>query len=194
MARRAIAALEPCAATDSPRPGDLWLLVLACQKAGEKEKAKGALEKATKCKERTGTTWQERQASTLWLGSFTDSDPTDGPWKVVVNWGDGSPNSTFTRSTTGSLGTLGHTYLSTGHGVPGLPDFMREPGIVHRPTFKLISLQVACSTSLVRVAVRMQSSSALAATPSRWRSSPMNAGRSPCCSKTSLNASGLKRR
>jgi hypothetical protein len=64
------------------------------------------------------------QATTLWLGSFTDSDPTDGPWKVVVNWGDGSPTSTFTKSTTGSLGTLAHTYLTTGHGVPGLPDFM----------------------------------------------------------------------
>jgi WD40 repeat protein/tetratricopeptide (TPR) repeat protein len=63
---RAIAALELCAAADSPRPGDLWLLVLACQKAGEKEKVKSALEKATKRKERTGTIWQERQAATLW--------------------------------------------------------------------------------------------------------------------------------
>jgi WD40 repeat protein/tetratricopeptide (TPR) repeat protein len=63
---RAIGALEPCAAADSPRPGDLWLLALACQKAGEKEKARAAMEKAAKLKERAGTTWQERQASTLW--------------------------------------------------------------------------------------------------------------------------------
>jgi PKD domain-containing protein/K319-like protein len=47
------------------------------------------------------------------VGSLTDSDG-DGPWSVVVDWGDGSPQSSFTASTTGSLGSQAHTYADNG--------------------------------------------------------------------------------
>jgi hypothetical protein len=43
------------------------------------------------------------------LGSFSDSDG-GGPWLVDVNWGDGTPDTTFNVSATGSLGTQTHTY------------------------------------------------------------------------------------
>ncbi len=46
------------------------------------------------------------------LGSFID--PIGSPWTVDVNWGDGTPDSTFTVSTAGSLGTLSHTYGEEG--------------------------------------------------------------------------------
>jgi WD40 repeat protein/tetratricopeptide (TPR) repeat protein len=65
QAARAVEVLAPCAAVEHPRRGDLWLMVLALQKAGEKEKAKTALEKAAKAKEQAGTSWQERQAQRL---------------------------------------------------------------------------------------------------------------------------------
>ena len=42
-------------------------------------------------------------------GSFTDPG-ADSPWKVTVNWGDGSGNSTFNTSAKGALGTRSHTY------------------------------------------------------------------------------------
>jgi hypothetical protein len=43
------------------------------------------------------------------LGSFTD--PDGGPWDVVVNWGDGSTDTTINDFTpAGSLGTASHTY------------------------------------------------------------------------------------
>ena len=38
----------------------------------------------------------------------------DGPWTVNVNWGDGSPHTTFTRATQGTLGTQTHTYADNG--------------------------------------------------------------------------------
>jgi tetratricopeptide (TPR) repeat protein len=66
QAARAAEVLESCARVDRPRPGDLWLLGLAYQKAGNKEKAKAALDRAAKTKEQPGSSWQERQASKLW--------------------------------------------------------------------------------------------------------------------------------
>src|SRR5207248_776081 len=47
------------------------------------------------------------------LGSFTDAGVNDGPWSVDVNWNDGS-HSTFTATTLGALGTVGHTYPDSG--------------------------------------------------------------------------------
>jgi hypothetical protein len=45
------------------------------------------------------------------LGSFADANATaTSSWNVDVNWGDGSPHSTFTATAQGSLGTLSHTY------------------------------------------------------------------------------------
>ncbi len=46
------------------------------------------------------------------LGSFVD--PDDGPWNVTVNWGDASPNTTFSAAAPGSLGTQNHTYAENG--------------------------------------------------------------------------------
>jgi PKD repeat protein len=46
------------------------------------------------------------------LGSFTD--PDGGPWSVDVNWGDMGPHTTFTTTTTGSLGTRTHTFGEEG--------------------------------------------------------------------------------
>jgi hypothetical protein len=52
------------------------------------------------------------QATSIQLGSFTDSGTGDGPWTVDVNWGDGTADSKFTRAATGSLGSLTHTYAN----------------------------------------------------------------------------------
>src|SRR5262249_26154402 len=44
------------------------------------------------------------------LGSFSDPGVNDGPWAVDVNWGDGSPHTTFNTSTQGTLTAQTHTY------------------------------------------------------------------------------------
>lgn len=49
----------------------------------------------------------EQLEALLDLGSFTDPG-TDGPWDVLVEWGDGTTDA-FT-SATGSLGSLAHTW------------------------------------------------------------------------------------
>lgn len=54
----------------------------------------------------------EGSPQTFNLGSFID--PSTGPWTVDVNWGDGTPDSTFNVTTAGSLGTLNHTYGEEG--------------------------------------------------------------------------------
>jgi hypothetical protein len=47
------------------------------------------------------------------LGSF--SDPEGGPWSVVVNWDDGSPDSTLPElNSEGSLGTQSHVFAEEG--------------------------------------------------------------------------------
>jgi PKD repeat protein len=48
------------------------------------------------------------------LGSFSDLGANDGPWAADVNWGDGSPHSTFTNASQGSLGSQSHTYADNG--------------------------------------------------------------------------------
>ena len=47
------------------------------------------------------------------LGNFTDA--AVAPYSVTVNWGDGSPTTTFDINTAGSLGTLSHTYAEEGN-------------------------------------------------------------------------------
>ena len=54
-------------------------------------------------------TANEGAATTFTLGSFSDPGP-DSPWAVEVNWGDGTVDSTFNASSTGSLGSAHHTY------------------------------------------------------------------------------------
>lgn len=46
------------------------------------------------------------------LGSFSDPDGVE--WNVDVHWGDGSGDSFFEVHSTGSLGTLSHTYTTSG--------------------------------------------------------------------------------
>ncbi len=65
QAARALPLLEKLTAGEQARALDLWLLVLAYQRAGQKEKAKEALARATAAKERPGTAWQQRQAGAL---------------------------------------------------------------------------------------------------------------------------------
>jgi hypothetical protein len=50
----------------------------------------------------------EGAAKAFNLGSFTDADGS--PWTVTVDWGDGSPKTTFSVASAGSLGTKTHTY------------------------------------------------------------------------------------
>jgi hypothetical protein len=60
----------------------------------------------------------EGAAQTFNLGSFSD-DPANSPWTVDVNWGDGSPDSTFTQTATGQIdpgaANSGHTYSEEGN-------------------------------------------------------------------------------
>jgi hypothetical protein len=46
------------------------------------------------------------------LGSF--SDPNGGPWTVEVNWGDGTPHTTFSIANSGSLGQKFHAFDEEG--------------------------------------------------------------------------------
>ncbi len=46
------------------------------------------------------------------VGSF--SDPDGGPWSVNVNWGDGTPDTTFTVTSPGPLPSKNHKYREEG--------------------------------------------------------------------------------
>jgi hypothetical protein len=54
----------------------------------------------------------EGASTSFTLGSFTDPG-ADSPWSVYVTWGDSS-NDSFSQTTTGSLGSLNHTYADDG--------------------------------------------------------------------------------
>jgi PKD repeat protein len=56
-------------------------------------------------------TSNEGQNKVFALGSF--SDPDNGPWHVVVSWGDGS-FTTFNQSSAGALPPTAHTYVDNG--------------------------------------------------------------------------------
>jgi large repetitive protein len=58
-------------------------------------------------------TANEGASTSFSLGSFTDAD-NNGPWTVDVDWGDSSPHTTFSKTTTGSLGSQNHTYADNG--------------------------------------------------------------------------------
>jgi PKD repeat protein len=57
----------------------------------------------------------EGQNKSFDLGSFTDKGVNDGPWSVDVNWGDGSPHTTFSSASQGALGSRTHTYADNGN-------------------------------------------------------------------------------
>jgi len=52
----------------------------------------------------------EGTATSFSLGSFSDPGVNDGPWTVDVDWGDGSPHTSFSATTQGTLGNQFHTY------------------------------------------------------------------------------------
>src|SRR5579871_4846022 len=53
-------------------------------------------------------------ASSLNLGSFTDSNSSATSWTVDVNWGDNTPHATFTTTGQGTLGSQAHIYGEEG--------------------------------------------------------------------------------
>jgi VCBS repeat-containing protein len=50
----------------------------------------------------------EGSATSFLLGSFTDAGPS--PWSVDVDWGDGSPHTTFSQASAGTITAQSHTY------------------------------------------------------------------------------------
>jgi PKD domain len=57
----------------------------------------------------------EGTAKSFELGSFTDAGANDNPWKVSVNWGDGTAVETLAdRSAAGQLDPASHTYKDNG--------------------------------------------------------------------------------
>src|SRR5579871_857526 len=48
------------------------------------------------------------------LGSFSDTNSGANSWSVDVNWGDSTPDTTFTTSTQGSLGQAIHNFAQGG--------------------------------------------------------------------------------
>ncbi len=52
-------------------------------------------------------------AASISLGSFSETE-VSGTWNVDVNWGDGTPDTTFNVSNQGSLGAQTHTYAAAG--------------------------------------------------------------------------------
>ncbi len=57
-------------------------------------------------------TADEGDNHTFDLGSFTDPG-TDTPWKVAIDWGDGSTD-TFTEASPGPITDTAHTYADNG--------------------------------------------------------------------------------
>src|SRR5207245_9832584 len=55
-------------------------------------------------------TSNEGENHSFQLGSFSDPGVKDSPWAVDVNWGDGTPHTTFNTSRKGALATRSHTY------------------------------------------------------------------------------------
>src|SRR5205814_9164839 len=56
----------------------------------------------------------EGSSGSFTLGSFSDPGANDSPWAVDVNWGDGSPHTTFNSGSQGLLGSQSHTYDDNG--------------------------------------------------------------------------------
>jgi uncharacterized repeat protein (TIGR01451 family) len=55
-------------------------------------------------------TVSEGTSASVALGAFTD-DPADAPWTVTVDWGDGTPTTTRTVQSTGTLEPEPHTFV-----------------------------------------------------------------------------------
>jgi hypothetical protein len=61
----------------------------------------------------TNQSSNEGASATFTLGSFSDPGP-DSPWAVDVDWGDSSTHGSASMTSTGSLGTMNHTYADNG--------------------------------------------------------------------------------
>jgi WD40 repeat protein/tetratricopeptide (TPR) repeat protein len=66
QAAQAVLLLEKWAGEGQAGPGGLWLLALAQQRAGQKDKAREWQAKASAAKPRDGAAWTERQTAVLW--------------------------------------------------------------------------------------------------------------------------------
>src|SRR3989442_477967 len=55
-------------------------------------------------------TANEGASTSFMLGSFSDPGVNDTPWAVDIDWGDGSPHTTFNTATQGALTAQNHTY------------------------------------------------------------------------------------
>ncbi|HEX5014853.1 MAG TPA: S8 family serine peptidase, partial [Candidatus Limnocylindrales bacterium] len=51
----------------------------------------------------------EGASTSFALGSFSDAGPS--PWSVDINWGDGSPHTTFSQAASGTITAQSHTYV-----------------------------------------------------------------------------------
>ena len=68
----------------------------------------------------TDTTVNEGALAFFALGSFSDAGIEDKPWAVDIDWGDGSPHTTFNMQTQGALpnANTGHTYADGPNSYP----------------------------------------------------------------------------
>ncbi len=78
------------------------------------------------------------------LGSFTDPGTLDGPWQVLVAWGDGKTDS-FSEDSPGSLGTYAHTYADN---LPGNADYSVTVTVTEGPgLFGTVSFPVGVTNA-----------------------------------------------
>jgi ELWxxDGT repeat protein len=90
-------------------------------------------------------------ASSFELGSFRDSDSTTGPWTVHINWGDGSPVTTFTTATPGTIAAQSHIYAKGQPPATVTVSVTDEDGAVGSGTFTVRTLTSSVSgTALVK--------------------------------------------
>src|SRR5205807_9877911 len=82
------------------------------------------------------------------LGSFSDPG-ADSPWTVDVNWGDSSSDS-FTKTSTGSIGSHSHTYDDNGTYTVTVKVTDKDGGS-DAQTFKVRAAKVARRATLTKI-------------------------------------------
>ncbi len=89
-------------------------------------------------------------ASTLFsLGSFSDPGINDNPWTVDVDWGDGSPHTTFNMATQGALTGQSHTYADGPNSYTIAVKVTDKDGGSDTKTFKVTVNNVAPTATIV---------------------------------------------
>jgi subtilisin family serine protease len=96
-----------------------------------------------------GQSSAEGSSTSFSLGSFTDAGPA--PWAVDVDWGDGTPHTTFTAANAGSLGSQSHTYPDgpATHTVTVAATDSNGSGLTGAATFQVTINNVAPVTTFV---------------------------------------------